>query len=433
MRRKINKFISHPLISGSTIIFMGTFIANLLNWFFNLSIGGRHLLSVSDYGLYSSLISFLGLFGIFPASLITIFAKFTATYGPKGKKVMSINLLLRSSARIVLVLGAVIFLILLLVSFPVANFLQINDLKLMFLIALIIFLSIIYSPIGGILQGELRFVLISITSISGSVLKIAICFLFLFLGFKVFGVLAGIFLSSLIPFIVILIFLYKYYKNKETKIHSIDKSIFYKEFKSYSYKFFLATIGITILTTTDVIFARHFFKPEIAGQYAALSIMGKSIFYFASPVYFVFFPLIASKKEKKEKLYETLFLGIGIITIISVALSFVYFLFPTVVLKIFFPAKEYSMLAPYLGPFSLYIIVFSIAILFNNFLLSIGKTGIYKINLIIAFLFIALMYIYNSNFYQVIGVLFVTSFLLMICQLIYYFISIKKEHSQNEK
>lgn len=432
MRRKINKFISHPLISGSTIIFAGSFITNLLNWFFNLSIG-RNLLSVSDYGLYSSLISFLGLFGIFPASLITIFAKFTATYGPKGKKIMSINLLLRSSARIVLVLGAVIFLILLLVSFPVANFLQINDIKLMFLIALIIFLSIIYSPIGGILQGELRFVLISISSIASSFLKIAICFLFLFLGFKVFGVLAGIFLSSLIPFIVILFFIYKYYKDKETRIHPVDKSIFYKEFKNYSYKFFLAIIGITVLTTTDVIFARHFFKPDMAGQYAALSIMGKSIFYFASPVYFVFFPLIASKKEKKEKLYETLFLGIGIITIISVALSFVYFLFPTVVLKIFFPAKEYSILAPYLGPFSLYIIVFSIAILFNNFLLSIGKTGIYKINLIIAFLFIALMYIYNSNFYQVIGVLFVTSFLLMICQLVYYFLSIKKEHSQNER
>lgn len=432
MRKKINKFVSHPLISGSTIIFAGSFITNLLNWFFNLSIG-RNLLSVSDYGLYSSLISFLGLFGIFPASLITIFAKFTATYGPKGNKIMSINLLLRSSARIVLVLGAVIFLILLLVSFPIANFLQINDLKLIFLTALIVFLSIIYSPVGGILQGELRFVLISISNILSSFLKITICFSFLFLGFKVFGVLVGIFLSSLISFIVILIFIYKYYKNKETKINSIDKSIFYKEFKNYSYKFFLATIGITILTTTDVIFARHFFKPDMAGQYAALSIMGKSIFYFASPVYFVFFPLIASKKEKKEKLYETLFLGIGIITIISVALAFVYFLFPTVVLRIFFPAKEYSMLAPYLGPFSLYIIIFSIAILFNNFLLSIGKTGIYKINLLVAFLLIALMYIYNSNFYQVIGVLFVTSFLLMICQLAYYFMSIKKEYSQNEK
>ena len=171
----------------------------------------------------------------------------------------------------------------------------------------------------------------------------------------------------------------------------------------------------------------------MAGQYAALSIMGKSIFYFASPVYFVFFPLIASKKEKKEKLYETLFLGIGIITIISVALSFVYFLFPMSVLRIFFPAKEYSILAQYLGPFSLYIIIFSIAILFNNFLLSIGKTGIYKINLVVSLIFIVFMYLYNDNFHQIIGVLFATAFLLLISHLLYYFLSIKADHNRNEK
>ncbi|MCL4385519.1 MAG: oligosaccharide flippase family protein, partial [Cyanobacteria bacterium] len=332
--------------------------------------------------------------------------------------------------RIVLIFGIIILLLLLILSFPVANYLQVNDVKLLFLIAFIIFFTILSSLTGGILQGELRFISISLLSVFSAFLKVAVGILLLFLGFRIFGVLIAIFLSALIPFIIVLAAFYKYYKNKPSSTKLIDKVTFLKEFKNYSYKFFLSTVGITILTTTDVIFARHFFKPDMAGQYAALSIMGKSIFYFASPVYFVFFPLIASKKEKKEKLYETLFMGIGIITIISVAMSFVYFLFPTIVLRIFFPAKEYSMLAPYLGPFSLYIIVFSIAILFNNFLLSIGKTGIYIINLLVSFLFIALMYTYNRNFYQVIGVLFVTSFLLIICQLSYYYLSVKAERSK---
>ena len=369
MRRKINNLISHPLISGSTIIFIGSFLANLQNWFFNLFIGGRHLLSVSDYGVYSSLISFVGLFGIFSSSFISIFAKFTATYSAKSDSKTNINLLVRNGARIVVVFGIAVFMILMILSFPIASFLKLDDLKLLFLIFFIIVFSIFSSLPLGILQGELRFFSLSILNITSPFLKIAVGFLFLFLGFKVFGVIAAIFLSSLIPFTVLLIVFSKYYRKGGKQKQLLNESIFFKEFKNYSFKFFLATVGITILTTTDVIFARHFFTPEMAGQYAALSIMGKSIFYFASPVYFVFFPLIASKKEKKEKLYETLFLGIGIITIISVALSFVYFLFPMSVLRIFFPAKEYSILAQYLGPFSLYIIIFSIAILFNNFLL----------------------------------------------------------------
>lgn len=415
MKERVKQLVRHPLIAGSTIIFVGSFLANIINLFFNLILG-RFLL-VPEYGVYSSLISLMALFGIFPSAFTSIFAKFAATYTAR-KKEGSINALIVSGLRIVVTIGASIVLILLIGTPAIASFLHIHDIGLLFIIYLIIFISIMYSLPGGILQGEMRFYLLSFLNLLTPTLKIAIGLLLLLFGLKVFGVTLAILFASVIPFFFLLLFFLR--RDKKFTVGKLHEPGFLKEFKDYSIKFFLATVGVTILTTTDIMFVKHFFNAQEAGQYAALSLMGKSIFYLTSPIYFVFFPLIAQKKEKKESLYSTLFLATGIIALCSVTLSFVYFIFPNAVLNIFFPAKGYAVLSSYLGPFSLYIIIFSIAMLFNSFLLSIGKSEVYKINLVISIFYIVLIYLFHSSFYQIIAVLFATSLLLLSSYLVYY-------------
>jgi hypothetical protein len=54
MIRHVKKVISHPLIKGSTIIFVGSLMANLLNYVFNLLLG--RFLYFYDYGTYATLI-----------------------------------------------------------------------------------------------------------------------------------------------------------------------------------------------------------------------------------------------------------------------------------------------------------------------------------------------------------------------------------------
>lgn len=415
MRKHITQLARHPLISGSTIVLGGSLLANFLNYLFNLILG--RFLTVTDYGIYAALISLLSVFGIFPSAFTTIFAKFSARYKVKGE-VENIGVVFINGLRIVLLFGTVVLTFFVITVFYSATFLHIDDIRLLLLIFAIIFLSILTSLPNGILQGEMRFYLLSLLAISTPLLKIVIGLSLLLIGFKIFGVTVAMFISSLLTFSFILLFFLKKYRRE--RISEENQSLFLKEFKGYSLKFFLAMVGVTILTSGDVILVKHFFSPEKAGQYAALSLMGKAIFYLTSPIYFVFFPLIAQKKEKKEKLFNTVFLAISIITLASVGLSFVYFLFPNIILSIFFPAKEYALLTSYLGPFSLYIIVFSIAMLMNNFLLSIGKTGVYKINLIVSAIFIGLMYAMHNSFHQVIAVLFSTAFLLLALHLLYY-------------
>lgn len=413
MRNKIINIIRHPLILGSTIVFAGSFAANIFLYLFNLIMG--RLLSVSDYGLLTTLISLVTLFGIIPVSFTGIFAKFAARYKANKDNEGYLSLLF-NGGKFILILSGAIFIILMLFLPLIASFLHVSNALLLILVFLLIVVSILSALTVGALQGEMRFLSLSILNMFGPFLKFILGVGFLLLGLKMFGVVLGILLAAVIP---VSISFYLVFKNHYKKTHKKQKD-FFKEFKKYGTGFFLSSLGITILTSMDIILVRHFFGAVPSGQYAALSLMGKAIFYLTAPLYFVFFPLIAQKKEKKEKLFETLALAGLVIVLFSSALSFVYFLYPNLILGIFFPAKEYKMLAPYLGFYSIYILVFSLAMLLNNYFLSIGRTGIYKINLFFGVLFIVLLSIFHSSLFQVIEVLFSVAFLLLLALLIYY-------------
>jgi len=415
MKKRIIGYIFHPLIAGSSIIFIGSFISNIASYLFNLLMG--RILSVSEYGLLTSLSSMIVLFGIFQVSFTSIFARFSAKYKAK-KDASRLSMLISNGFRVVILFDLALFVVLL-ISIPgFGNFLHVKNLWLVFMIFLSVFVSILYSLPYGVLQGEMRFVLLSFLNILAPMIKILVAVPLVVVGYSVFGAIVGILLSALIPLVIVAVIVKKQFKRVQARLKETEE--FFTEFKKYSTQLLIASLGITIISNADIVLVRHFFDPVTSGQYAALSLMGKAIFYMTAPIYFVLFPLIAHKREKGEKVFETLLLAFAIVALISITISFVYFTFPHLVLNIFFPAPAYKALAPYLGPYSVYIVIFSIAYLFSNFFLSIGKTGVYKFNLIAGLLFVVGIIFFHKSLFEVIANLFIISLLLMISLLIYY-------------
>lgn len=410
----IKRVIKHPLISGSSIIFLGSFAANLINYLFNLAMG--RFLSVNDYGILISLTALIMLIMLIQTSLTTLFAKFAATYTAR-KDPYSESSLLISGTKIVLIVGVCFFAVLMLLSYPISQFLHINNFLLVSIMFFAVTLSILYSLPAGILQGNLHFIYISACNIVGALGKLFIGIFLVVMGFGLIGAAIGILFSFLISLVMSAAFVFKKYyipTKKEVKVHFIP------EFKKISGPFLMATIAITILQGTDVIFARHFLSSSQAGQYAALSLMGKAIFYITSPLYFVFFPVIAHKKERNETTTGTLFLASGIVFLVSLFFVLIYFLFPTLVLRIFFPAPSYSVLSQFLGLYAVYIMIFSFCFLLFNYFLSTGRVGVYKINWFVAILYMGLLVFFHSTILDFIYVLIFSS-LLLLCMLIYYY------------
>lgn len=416
MKKHFSKLIKHPLISGSSVVFVGWFIGSFLNYMFNLLMG--RLLSVSDYGLLITLSSSFVLLGIFIGTFNSTFAKFIAVHhANKNKK--GIDEIIVHGVKITVIFSILLFVILILLTPFISSILHTTNIWFLLLMYGAICFSILFSVPFGVLQGQMRFFLLSLANGSQAIVKLVFGITFVLLGMRVLGGLLGIFLSSLLPTVVILFYLLKPYR------HKLDLSLFSewtitKELSHYGAGFFMSTVGITLLSSTDIILVHYFFDATTAGQYAALSLMGKAIFYLVGPIGFVFFPLIVFKKEKNESTSSLLLLTIGLVSLFSLGLSFIYFVFPHLVLSIFFPSAAYKGLVAYLGIFSLYIFVFSLYSLFNSFFLSVGKTSVYKITLIAGILQTISILVFHSSMYQVIGILFLFSFLVLAILLIYY-------------
>lgn len=416
MKKHLIKFATHPLISGSGIIFAGSFLVNIINYVFNLIMG--RILSVSDYGLLISLIALVSLLTLFQGSLTTLFAKFAAKYAVHKDYGSEIGFI-KFSSKIILFIAIGFLIGLIVLMYPISGFLHVSNYFLMVLVFLTVFVSILGSLPSGILQGHLKFRYLSGISVLGAVIKLAIGILLVMGGLGVIGGIVGVLAFFVIPYIVSSLYVFYY-----TKKHAAEKKSvhidFISEFKKASGPFLIASIAITILQASDVIFARHFFSNVMAGQYAALSLMGKAIFYITSPIYFVFFPLIAHKAEKKEDTTGTLFLASVIIFACSGLFTAIYFIYPQIILNIFFPSAGYSVLRAYLGFYSLYILIFSICYLLFNYFLSVGETRIYKITVSVALIYIISLILFHKTIADFIMVLTFSSLLLLFLLCIYY-------------
>lgn len=414
MKKHIKAVVAHPLISGSSIIFIGSFVANILNYIFNLVMG--RLLPVSEYGLLISLLALVTLLTLFQSSLITLFAKFAAQYSAK-KDYSSLSSLVWMGTKVTFVLGLIVGVILLTLINPLSQFLHVNNPVLVVIMLSAVIFSILYSLPAGVLQGNLQFLLVSFISIFGALAKVLTGVILVSFGFGVMGGGIAVCLAFFIPFLTAFIYVIRKYK---VNTHTDSNVRFISELKKVSGPFLLASVAITILQGTDVIFARHFLNSVEAGQYAALSVMGKAIFYITAPIYFVFFPLIAQKKEKMESIFGTLILASSIIFLCSLFFTTMYFLFPNFILHVFFPSPVYAGLAQYLGLYSVYVMIFSLCFLLFNYFLSTGRVGVYKLNWAVAIFYVVLLYFFHQTIMEFILVLISSSLLLLFLLCIYY-------------
>lgn len=424
MKKIIKSVIKHPLISGSTVIFVGSMFANILNYLFNLGMG-RFLLE-SEYGTFISLISIFNIFSVFGVTINTVFTKFTAVLVGQKREEYIGQLFMRGSWWIGIMAFAIMALIILF-SHPLSRFLNINSVLLIDIIALTLFFSYLSFVGYGVLQGLLKFGYFSFINIFSSFIKLALGLILIFFGFKTLGAVTAFFLSAVVGYLLVFLPLRKFLIKKETKgfhIPSLRRNL-----SLYAMPVFLSSIGITAFITMDIILVKHFFSPTIAGQYAAISTMGRSIFFAVSPIALVLFPLVAQKKEKGESLTGIVLLSILLIGIPSAILSIIYFVFPEMIRLIFYPSFS-SSINQYLGPFSIFILLYTLSYVLNIFYLSIGKIKICIFTILAALSESCLIWFFHGDVNQVINDLIISAFLLLLCLVLYYPFATRKIKSQ---
>ena len=410
-----SKLVKHELISGTFYIFLGSIFANFLAFLLNLFLARN--LSYADYAIFASLLSVITLAAIPAGSINTIIVKFATGFFVKNEnhKLKTLYLLF---FKFVFGLSLFIILSFLVFSAPLKNYLHIDNIWYVIFSGFVISSFYLNTLNTAFLQSLLKFKLIAFINIFGSFIKLTVGIVLVILGYKVFGGLGAIFSMILGSYLLAYIPLAKILKEK-----SSDKKISLntKQMFSYAVPTFITVLFLTSFTSMDVILVKHFFNPHTAGFYAGLSLIGKVIFYFTAPIPMVMFPLLVKRHAKGINFNNLFYLALLLVILPSVAITAFYFVFPNFVINLFLGGREYLYVAPYLGIFGLYLTVFSLVNVCVNFFLSLNKTNISILVVLAAISQIILIYIFHSNFYQVIGVSLSVVILLFISLLFIFF------------
>lgn len=411
MKKKLLNLFKKPLIAGSLWLTFGNFFSSFGNYLFNLLMG--RLLTAEDYGALASLIS-LSIFISLPTSIITmILVKFSATFYAQ-KKFAQITRLAKKFSLYGTLGGFLIFVFFIVANSFLQDFLKIYDQRPFIVMGLLIWFGLIGAVNTSLLQGLLKFKVIAVLGILTVIVKLILGWYFVKINFNIFGPLLALLLASILTWLITFIPLKRFYQADSQVKFGLRKKIL-----SFSFPTFATTATATLFLSTDLILVKHYFPPQEAGIYAAVSVMGKVVFYALSPISQVCFPVIAQRFAKGKKWLRDTALALLLIGLPGIIGLSIYFLFPQLVIKIFFPKEIYRQTASLIILYASYMLIFSFSSLLTNVYLAVEKAKLIYLALGIAILRLASIVFLHQNLSQVIWVSIVTAGLLLAAYLAY--------------
>lgn len=393
----LKKIESNAFLRNSVILFAGGMIANALNYVFHLAVG--RMVSVEIYGEVESLISFMSIISV-PAMALTMLAtKYAACSKAENDKKSSRNLLAYLNKKVSLFFSPIFLLALAATPF-LKIFLKLDSNVPLILMWVSMFLSFYFSITGGILSGWQKFKEASFAGVYGAAAKLIAGIILVKLGFALNGVIGSFLLGSAVSYaasIFALKFIFKktVYKGEEEGKQS-ENSVDFVSLKKYVLPVFLGNLAIAIFGNIDMVVAKHNFDAVTAGQYGALAIVSKIIFFATGAIATALFSMSAENEHTKNNSLAIFKNAVFLVSAVSLVSALFYFLFPELILGLLF-GNKYNEVSGLLGWFAILATIFSLVNLILQYLLSIHKTKIVYSLCFIAFLMPLTMIFLGEN------------------------------------
>jgi len=414
MKTILLKLRSNIFLTNSLILFAGAGFVGFLNYFFHLVIG--RLLDVQSFGEVESLISLGALLGL-PAGTITmVVTKYCAELKAKQEfgKMHALISFLDKRLFYFSVLATLTFLVL---SLEIQSFLNIRSVWPIIISFIPLIYTFLYAINRGALAGLQRFKELSIIGVIDAGIKLIFVVLFALLAFGVSGAMGGIMLGGLVGYAV------SFYAIKFIFSHESDQNFIagaMDRLKGFAWAVFLFLIGITLFNNLDLILVKHYFSPEMAGYYSALSVLGKIIFFSTGIITSVMFPMVSEAHKNNNQHGHILKSAIILVGLISLGIVLFYALFPGFAIQLLLGSK-YLVVGPYLKWFALAMLSFSFVNLLSQYFLSQHQTSfVYWILLVAPIEWLAIS-LFHDSLGQVILILNILMGLSLAMLIFYYF------------
>jgi len=255
---------------------------------------GRHI-ALSAYGAVASLLALVATLLIPTQVISTIVARYAATLGNE-ERLGELNDLVRRLTRVLLLAGVAIGLLVILGSGPIAAFLGLDATRGVIVVGVMVAVSFV-APINlGAVQGLERFSWYALLTALPLVLRTVLASMFVLLGLGVTGAMVGILLGIVLAYLISFRPLHGLLHGP--RVHGGPLRTVW----SYSTVAVVTLTATVVLCNMDTPLAKHALVGSESGLYAAMAIIGKTMFVVGNTIVMVMFPRFVVLHSRSERM-----------------------------------------------------------------------------------------------------------------------------------
>ncbi len=314
------QYASHSkILNGSIILLIGSIVVSAANFGYN--IGVARLLGASDFSHAAAAVTILMLISAITLSFQLMCTKLIAKADTLENKASVFQHLMKRAWVIGFALGA----FMLAGSSVLTTYLRLSSPWIIILLAVGL---TIYVPLGvkrGGLQGTCRFRGLAWNMAAEAIVKFVGAIVLIELGFGVLGAVAAISASVILAFCLP-------DKARELRGRAVAGASAPVGEARQAIVFF---VGQVVISNIDILMVKHFFRPDIAGLYAAIALVGRLLYFGAWSVVSAMFPVSAENKQEGS---SGSLLAIPLLLVTGMSIVFVLLLaaFPALVFQSLF-------------------------------------------------------------------------------------------------
>lgn len=403
------RLVSSSFLRHNTLLFVANIATSISSFLYHPVVG--HLLGESGYG---TAVSLGGLFAVLliPTQVVTyLFNKFAADLSAQGR-LDQVNYLLRKGTVLALALGVLAVVICIALSSSIAGFYKLSSLEPVIIVSLGVIIAFAYPLNLGVLQGRQQFAWFALCNFLNSILRVALAAILLLAHFGLSGALLASVLTSFVVYLLTFLPLRDVLRGPQKAIPSL------KPLLTYSIGAVLALSGGVLLTNIDTILAKHYFTADMAGYYAALVTMGRTVLFIGGSFVLVMFPKVAALHQQGRPHGALLGWTMAGVFVLSTSALVVFWLFPGQVINLIFHVPP--QVTPHLVWYGLSMLLYALSSVLTYYFLSIGKMAFVPFLLACCALQVVLLAIWHQNIGQFVTVMDVVMAILLCSMVALY-------------
>ncbi len=355
---------SNTLLLSSGLFFVSTTVVNLGNYLFNLFLGRR--LGPTLFADLSVMVTLLLVLTFATTALSTTTAKFTASYAARNEweRVVALRVWL---TRRVLFVGVLLLVVLLCCAPLLKTLLHMHSAWPFVLLGCGLPLFFVLAIDRGVLQGQANFKQLAFSQQAEMWVRLAGAIGLVALGWSVNGAVAGVVLSFGAAWFVA--------RRVNIRVSTFVKPLSGVEQTAilrYTGPVLLGLLGQMVINNSDILLVKSFFPAQAAGEYAALALIGRMVFFATWSVVMVMFPIVTQRQQRGEGHRSLLWVSLGIVALVSCFIILVSMMFPELVVETLF-GKQYLAISALLWLYALATAFYALANVLVTYHLSLGN------------------------------------------------------------